>query len=195
MTVAISVGTRFPAYATSMGRVLLAALPPDALEQYLAEAVLEPLTAKTVTDPGRLREILAEVAAQGYAIVDQELEEGLRAVAAPIRGAAGHRHRGDQRLRARQPGQRGVAADRHPARAAGDRTPDRGRSAPPQGPGCAVRALTGVPGRRGLNGRPGTGSRRSVDRARLTVTEFYIAYGRTLSEHLPVPVPGARLPR
>jgi IclR family pca regulon transcriptional regulator len=87
MTVAISVGTRFPAYATSMGRVLLAALPPDALEQYLAEAVLEPLTANTVTDPARLREILAGVAAQGYAIVDQELEEGLRAVAAPIRGA------------------------------------------------------------------------------------------------------------
>src|SRR5262249_11379499 len=87
MTVAISVGTRFPAYATSMGRVLLAALPPDALDQYLAEAVLEPLTANTVTDAGRLREILAEVAAQGYAIVDQELEEGLRAVAAPIRGA------------------------------------------------------------------------------------------------------------
>jgi len=87
MTVAISVGTRFPAYATSMGRVLLAALPPDALDQYLAEAVLEPLTANTVTDAGRLREILAEVAGQGYAIVDQELEEGLRAVAAPIRGA------------------------------------------------------------------------------------------------------------
>src|SRR6185369_3896344 len=63
MTVAISVGTRFPAYATSMGRVLLAALPPDALEKYLAEAVLEPLTANTVTDAGRLREILAAVAA------------------------------------------------------------------------------------------------------------------------------------
>jgi IclR family transcriptional regulator, pca regulon regulatory protein len=88
MTVAISVGTRFPAYATSMGRVLLAALPPDELERYLAEAALEPLTDRTVTDPARLRELLAEVAEQGYAIVDQELEEGLRAVAAPIRGAA-----------------------------------------------------------------------------------------------------------
>jgi IclR family transcriptional regulator, pca regulon regulatory protein len=89
MTVAISVGTRFPAYATSMGRVLLAALPPDELERYLAEAVpLEPLTDQTVTDPARLRELLAQVAEQGYAIVDQELEEGLRAVAAPIRGAA-----------------------------------------------------------------------------------------------------------
>jgi IclR family pca regulon transcriptional regulator len=88
MTVAISVGTRFPAYATSMGRVLLAALPGDELDRYLAEASLTPLTALTVTDPARLRELLAEVAQQGYAIVDQELEEGLRAVAAPIRGAA-----------------------------------------------------------------------------------------------------------
>ncbi len=88
MTVAISVGTRFPAYATSMGRVLLAALTADELDRYLAEATFEPLTARTVTDPGRLREIIHDVARQGYAIVDQELEEGLRAVAAPIRGAA-----------------------------------------------------------------------------------------------------------
>jgi IclR family transcriptional regulator, pca regulon regulatory protein len=88
MTVTISVGTRFPAYATSMGRVLLAALPAADLDRYLAEASLEPLTGRTVTDPARLRAIVAEVARQGYAIVDQELEEGLRAVAAPIRGAA-----------------------------------------------------------------------------------------------------------
>jgi IclR family pca regulon transcriptional regulator len=88
MTVAISVGTRFPAYATSMGRVLLAGLPEDELERYLAEASLTALTDRTVTDPARLRELLAEVTEQGYAIVDQELEEGLRAVAAPIRGAA-----------------------------------------------------------------------------------------------------------
>jgi IclR family transcriptional regulator, pca regulon regulatory protein len=88
MTVAISVGTRFPAYATSMGRVLLADLPGDALERYLAEAAFERLTAHTVTKPDTLRSIVREVAAQGYAIVDQELEEGLRAVAAPIRGAA-----------------------------------------------------------------------------------------------------------
>ncbi len=87
MTVAISVGTRFPAYATSMGRVLLAGLTEDELERYLAEAVLDPITARTVTEPARLREIVAEVGRQGYAIVDQELEEGLRAVAAPIRGA------------------------------------------------------------------------------------------------------------
>jgi IclR family transcriptional regulator, pca regulon regulatory protein len=88
MTVAISVGTRFPAYATSMGRVLLAAMADDELERYLAEARFEGLTARTVTDPARLRAIVHEVARQGYAIVDQELEEGLRAVAAPVRGAA-----------------------------------------------------------------------------------------------------------
>jgi IclR family pca regulon transcriptional regulator len=87
MTVAISVGTRFPAYATSMGRVLLAALSDDELERYLTEATFERLTARTVTEPDRLRSIVREVAGQGYAIVDQELEEGLRAVAAPIRGA------------------------------------------------------------------------------------------------------------
>jgi IclR family transcriptional regulator, pca regulon regulatory protein len=88
MTVAISVGTRFPAYATSMGRVLLAALPEEEFERYLAEATFERLTSRTVTNPARLRAIVREVAGQGYAIVDQELEEGLRAVAAPIRGAA-----------------------------------------------------------------------------------------------------------
>ncbi len=88
MTVAISVGTRFPAYATSMGRVLLAALSEEELDRYLAEATLERLTAHTVTSPARLHAIVREVASQGYAIVDEELEEGLRAVAAPIRGAA-----------------------------------------------------------------------------------------------------------
>jgi len=87
MTVAISVGTRFPAYATSMGRVLLAGLNPDDLDKYLAEADFEAFTARTVTDPERLRELVREVGRQGYAIVDQELEEGLRAIAAPIHGA------------------------------------------------------------------------------------------------------------
>jgi IclR family pca regulon transcriptional regulator len=87
MTVAISVGTRFPAYATSMGRVLLAALTEEELESYLDEATFERLSAHTVTNPAQLRAIVREVASQGYAIVDQELEEGLRAVAVPIRGA------------------------------------------------------------------------------------------------------------
>jgi IclR family pca regulon transcriptional regulator len=87
MTVAISVGTRFPAYATSMGRVLLASLSPEELDRYLAEADLEAFTAQTVTEPGRLRDIVGETREQGYAIVDQELEEGLRAIAAPIHGS------------------------------------------------------------------------------------------------------------
>jgi len=89
MTVGISVGTRFPAYATSMGRVLLAAQPGDWLDDYLATAQLRPLTRRTVTDPAKLRTVLRKIAAQGYAIVDQELEEGLRSVAAPIHGENG----------------------------------------------------------------------------------------------------------
>ncbi len=90
MTVAIAVGTRFPAYATSMGRVLLAALPAADLEHYLEGAALVALTRRTLTDPDALRRVLAETAAQGYALVDQELEEGLRSVAAPIYDSGGH---------------------------------------------------------------------------------------------------------
>jgi len=89
MTVAINVGTRFPAYATSMGRVLLAGLPDDELEAYLKDIRLERLTARTVSSAAALRAELQRVRAQGWAMVDQELEEGLRAVAAPIRDRAG----------------------------------------------------------------------------------------------------------
>lgn len=85
MTVTISVGTRFPAYATSMGRVLLAGLPSDQLEEYLSRVRLQRLTSRTVSSVASLRAELARVKAQGWAIVNQELEEGLRAVAAPIR--------------------------------------------------------------------------------------------------------------
>jgi IclR family pca regulon transcriptional regulator len=89
MTVTIAVGTRFPAYATSMGRVLLAGLPPPELEEYLARTRLEPLTRRTITRIPALRAAVTEVRAQGWALVDQELEEGLRSVAAPIATAAG----------------------------------------------------------------------------------------------------------
>ncbi len=89
MSVTISVGTRFPAYATSMGRVLLAHQPSDWLDSYLARARLEPLTPRTVTDPERLREILDQVRSDGYCLVDEELEVGLRSMAAPIRGKQG----------------------------------------------------------------------------------------------------------
>jgi len=85
MTVAISVGTRFPAYATSMGRVLLGGLSDAQLDAFLARADLKKLTAETLTDEAALRHELERVRAQGYAIVDQELEGGLRSVAVPIR--------------------------------------------------------------------------------------------------------------
>jgi IclR family pca regulon transcriptional regulator len=89
MTVTISVGTRFPAYATSMGRVMLAAQPEERLETYLGETSLRGLTGHTITSPAALRRELRKIRAQGWALVDQELEEGLRSVAAPIRDADG----------------------------------------------------------------------------------------------------------
>jgi IclR family pca regulon transcriptional regulator len=89
MRVSINVGTRFPAYATSMGRVLLASLPDAELEAYLARAQLRPLTPKALATPAALRAELQRIRAQGWALVDQELEEGLRSVAAPIRGRDG----------------------------------------------------------------------------------------------------------
>lgn len=89
MTVGITAGTRFPAYATSMGRVMLAALDAPGLEDYLARAVLEPLTPKTKTSKDELRAELARVREQGFAINDQELELGLRSVAVPVRDPAG----------------------------------------------------------------------------------------------------------
>lgn len=89
MTVVIAVGTRFPAHATSMGRVLLAALPDAELDDYLRRARLSPLTPHTVADPAALRKALVEVREQGYALVDQELDEGLRSAAAPLRGRDG----------------------------------------------------------------------------------------------------------
>lgn len=89
MTVSINIGTRFPAYATSMGHVLLAGLPAAELDAYLTRTPLARLTANTITDQVALRGALETVRAQGYSIVDQELEEGLRSVAAPIRDRSG----------------------------------------------------------------------------------------------------------
>jgi IclR family transcriptional regulator, pca regulon regulatory protein len=85
MTVGITVGTRFPAYATSMGRVLLADLDPEALDRYLAHTELRALTPRTTVDEGQLRAQLARVVSAGYALVDQELEIGLRSIAVPVR--------------------------------------------------------------------------------------------------------------
>jgi IclR family pca regulon transcriptional regulator len=89
MAVSINVGTRFPAYATSMGRVLLSHLPDAELEAYLARIELVPLSPRTLTSREMLRVELAKVRSQGWALVDQELEEGLRSIAAPVRDASG----------------------------------------------------------------------------------------------------------
>jgi IclR family transcriptional regulator, pca regulon regulatory protein len=84
MTVSLGVGARLPAHVTSMGRVLMAGLPPDELESYLASLQPERLTDRTVTSADKLREVIAKAGADGYALVDQELELGLRSIAVPI---------------------------------------------------------------------------------------------------------------
>jgi IclR family pca regulon transcriptional regulator len=88
MSVGLSVGSRLPAYCTSMGRVLLAALPIDRLSAYLDRVELRPLTPQTITDKSLLRKELEHVRYHGYALVDQELEIGLRSLAVPVGGVA-----------------------------------------------------------------------------------------------------------
>ncbi|KMS69719.1 IclR family transcriptional regulator [Streptomyces viridochromogenes] len=85
MSVNITVGTRLPAYATSLGRVLLADLPPA--ERKLDD--LAPLTPRTTTDPATLLGALEDARTRGYALVDEELEAGLRSVAVPVRDRTG----------------------------------------------------------------------------------------------------------
>jgi IclR family transcriptional regulator, pca regulon regulatory protein len=89
MSITLAVGTRLPAYATSMGRVLLASLSPDELDERLARLEIQPLTKRTVKDVSALQKTLDKVRRQGYAVTDQELEEGLRSAAVPIRDSSG----------------------------------------------------------------------------------------------------------
>ncbi|GAB3597037.1 IclR family transcriptional regulator domain-containing protein [Microbacterium tumbae] len=89
MSVNINVGTRLPAASTSMGRVLLAGLDEAELDEFLDRAALIAHTASTVVDRAALRGVIAEVREAGWAMVDQELELGLRAIAVPIRDAQG----------------------------------------------------------------------------------------------------------
>ncbi len=84
VAVDLHIGSRLPAYCTSMGRVLLAFLPPDQLEQYLAKVELVPRTTRTIVAVDRLRLALRNVRRTGYALVDQELEVGLRSLAVPV---------------------------------------------------------------------------------------------------------------
>ncbi|MFF4131894.1 IclR family transcriptional regulator C-terminal domain-containing protein [Streptomyces mirabilis] len=83
MSVHITIGTRLPAYPTALGRVMLADLPEPPLTELL------PLTPRTITDPARLKAVLDRVREEGYALVDGELEVGLRSVAVPVRERGG----------------------------------------------------------------------------------------------------------
>ena len=89
MAVDLHIGSRLPAYCTSMGRVLLAFLPTDQLEQYLTKAVLTPHTNRTITSVEKLRLALRNVRRNGYALVDQEYEVGLRSMAVPVYAHSG----------------------------------------------------------------------------------------------------------
>ena len=80
---------RLPAYCTSMGRVLLAALPADTLQAYLERTTLRPRTDRTVTQPAALLEVLARARREGVCLTDQELEIGLRSIAVPVRNLRG----------------------------------------------------------------------------------------------------------
>jgi IclR family pca regulon transcriptional regulator len=89
MSVTLGIGSRLPAHATSMGRVLLTQLTPEELDAYLTGPEIHALTPRTVTDPVQLRAIVEEVRANGWAYVDQELEMGLHSVAAPVTDGEG----------------------------------------------------------------------------------------------------------
>jgi IclR family pca regulon transcriptional regulator len=89
VTISIGIGSRLPAFSTALGRTLAADLPADVLESLLASAPIRQYNARTVTDPLELRKILARVRAQGFALVDDELEVGLRSLAVPVRNSSG----------------------------------------------------------------------------------------------------------
>jgi IclR family transcriptional regulator, pca regulon regulatory protein len=89
MSIDLHVGSRLPAFCTSMGRVLLANLPPDQLEQRLARIEITRYTQRTVSSLEKLRQVLRMVRRNGFAIVDQELELGLRSMAVPIQNPNG----------------------------------------------------------------------------------------------------------
>ena len=84
MGVVLGMGSRLPAHCASMGKAMLAYLPADELERRLENTNLLPLTSHTLTTHQALKEELQRVREQGYALNDEELEVGLRAVAAPI---------------------------------------------------------------------------------------------------------------
>ncbi|MEQ8965389.1 MAG: IclR family transcriptional regulator C-terminal domain-containing protein [Azospirillaceae bacterium] len=89
LRIGFPVGRLLPLHASAVGKVLLAHEPPPRIETLIGAAPLERLTTKTVTEPTALRETLAGIRAAGWAVDDEEMDEGLRCVAVPIRGAGG----------------------------------------------------------------------------------------------------------
>jgi IclR family pca regulon transcriptional regulator len=89
MSIGLQIGSRLPAYCTSMGRVLLAALPADAAAARLSESQIEKLTPHSITNLKTLSEEVAKVRERGYSVIDQELELGLRSIAVPVYDAGG----------------------------------------------------------------------------------------------------------
>jgi IclR family pca regulon transcriptional regulator len=89
MTIRTSVGTRRPAYCTAMGRVLLSGLAESELSHFFKRVKLQRLTAKTIVEKSKLQGLIAKAREQGYAIVDEELELGLRTIAAPLHDSRG----------------------------------------------------------------------------------------------------------
>ena len=84
MSIDLGIGSRLPAYCTSMGRVLLAGLTDAELDTYLSRVKLVKLTTRTVSTADELKVALNAVRRNGYAVVDQELEIGLRSIAVPV---------------------------------------------------------------------------------------------------------------
>lgn len=89
LSVALHVGTRLPAWCTSMGRVLAAGLPDAEIDAFATRAAPQALTRKSITDRDRLAIAIRAARADGYALVDEELELGLRSIAVPIRDRTG----------------------------------------------------------------------------------------------------------
>lgn len=85
LSIGLGVGSRLPAYCTSLGRAILAYNPPAEIEAWLDRVALDQRTPFTITDRGRLLAELGAVREQGYAVVNEELELGLRSIAVPIR--------------------------------------------------------------------------------------------------------------
>ncbi|MDP9342429.1 MAG: helix-turn-helix domain-containing protein [Actinomycetota bacterium] len=89
MSMTLGVGSRLPAWATAMGRVLLADLPSEQLDDYFQKTQRAPLNERTVTEEARLREIIDQARTDGWTLVDQEVEEGVRSLAVPLRNPNG----------------------------------------------------------------------------------------------------------